>query len=768
MFSKFSEDARKVLINSRKEMIELKHAYIGTEHIILAILKNPKNNISQKLEKYNLTYEKFKDKLTKILGYGTEKNNYFLYTPLVKKVIEEAIIESRDNNNEEVTTEHLFLSILEEGEGIAIRIMIEMNIDLDELYSCFKHNLKIRQNKKNKKLLIEEIGYDINKQVISEKIDPVIGRDEEIDRIIEILCRRTKNNPLLLGEAGVGKSAIVEELSRRIVEKNVPDKLLNKRIISVAMSNLVSGTKYRGEFEEKITKILKEVEKEKNIIIFIDEIHTLVGAGGAEGAIDASNILKPSLARGKIKIIGATTNTEYKQYMEHDRALARRFQPIYIEEPKTDKTYEILKGIKPIYEQFHNVKIDDEILKLIVDLSNKYIYDRKQPDKSIDILDEAAARLSIKSNNKKKKISDLNKELKNITKQKNIYIMKNNFKKAKLLREQEKYIEDEINILEYNILNHQYQRKITKKLVGQIMEQKTKIPIYEINNDTKETINKLEKYLKKEVIGQEEAINKLCTITKKERLGFKKETKPTSLLFVGPTGVGKTLLVKKYNDQLYNNDNLIRLDMSEYKEEQSISKIIGSPPGYTGYNNKTTVLDDIKNKPHAIILLDEIEKAHTSVINLFLQVLDEGYLKASTGERINMSNNLIIMTSNVGANNKVVGFNNNKQKYILQELKDNLSPEFINRINDIIIFNKLTKENVQEILANKIKKLKKYYHKKNNVKIKIDDQTYKEILNNSNYEIFGARRLDNLIDNKLDNFIIEKIINRGHDINIKV
>ena len=437
MFSKFTEDARKILVDSKKEMVSLKHPFIGTEHILLSILKNTNNSVYKKLSSFNLTYKSFKDTLIDIVGYGKEENEYFLYTPLVKKIIEESILEARENNEGEVTLEHLFLSMLEEGEGVAIRILLSLNINIDDLYKEFKNDFKTRRNKKNKKLLIDDLGYDMNKKALKNMIDPVIGRDEEIERIIEILCRRTKNNPLLLGEAGVGKSAIVEELSRRIVEKDVPDKLINKRIVSVAMANLVSGTKYRGEFEERITKLLKEVEQDENVIIFIDEIHTLVGAGGAEGAIDASNILKPALARGKIKVIGATTNIEYKKFMEDDRALSRRFQPVYIEEPSKEKTINILKNLAPIYEKFHNVKLDEDVLSTIVELSNKYIYDRHQPDKAIDILDEACSKLSIKKDKKEELIISLKKELKKVTDEKNAYIINTNFKKASSLIEKE-------------------------------------------------------------------------------------------------------------------------------------------------------------------------------------------------------------------------------------------------------------------------------------------------------------------------------------------
>lgn len=756
MFSKFTEDARKVLVGSKKEMVELKHPFIGTEHLLLSILKNNNNSISKRLSNYNINYKSFKDNLIDVVGLGKEENTYFLYTPLVKKIIEESILDARENNEGEVTLEHLFISLLEEGEGVAIRILISMNIDLDELYYEFKDKMKVKNTKKHKKLLIDDLGFDMNKKI--SFTDPVIGRDDEINRIIEILCRRTKNNPLLLGEAGVGKSAIVEELSRRIVEKNVPEKLQNKRIMSVSMANLVSGTKYRGEFEERITKMLKEIEHDNNIILFIDEIHTLVGAGGAEGAIDASNILKPALARGNIKVIGATTNIEYKKFMEEDRALSRRFQPIYIEEPTPTKTLDILKKLRPIYEKYHGVKIPEEILELIVNLSNKYIYDRHQPDKAIDILDEAASKLSIKKDNKEKKLISLKKELKEITNEKNNYIIKNNFLEASQLREKEKYLEDKINKLELSYKKKSTSKILTKKLIADIIETKTKIPVYELNSDSKESLIKLEKYLKRSIIGQDEAISKLCLETKRIRLGYKKDNIPSSFLFVGTTGIGKTLLVKEYNNYLYNKDNLIRLDMSEYKEEHSISKIIGSPPGYIGYSNKTTVIEEIKNKPHAVILLDEIEKAHSAVINLFLQVLDEGVITSSTGEKIKLNNTTIIMTSNIGSNKNIVGFNKNDNNIIINELKEILSKEFLNRINHIVLFNPLKEKEIKKILNKKIKKIKEIYSTKSSIDIKINHKILDEIIKESDFKTFGARRIDKIIEEKIDNLVIDSII----------
>lgn len=521
MFSRFSEDARKVLVLAKKEMNNLKHPYIGSEHLLLAMLSIKNLNITKRLVEYNLNYAKFRDEVIKIVGIGSEVNGWFLYTPLLKRIIEDAIIDSKENNGGEVTADHLFLSMLEEGEGVAIRILAGMGISVEELYSDFNVGVFNKKNKVKKKLLVEDFGDDMNKRALQGDIDPVVGRDEEIERVIEILCRRTKNNPLLLGEAGVGKSAIVEELAKRITQGEVPNKLQNKRIISITMANLVSGTKYRGEFEDRITKILKEMETNDNIILFIDEIHTLVGAGGAEGAIDASNILKPALARGKIRIIGATTINEYKKYMEDDRALARRFQRLDIEEPNKEKVLDILYKLKPIYESYHSVKIDDEIIKVIVELADKYIYDRKEPDRSIDILDEVCSKVAVAKDNYLVKLSDLKEMKSSITYKKNMAIMDGDFSKAAILKEKEIELESKISKLEHFLLTKRKIKSVTKNMIAEVIRLKSKIPVYEIINSDVDYINNLETELKKSVIGQEDAIKKLCMVTKKVRLGFK-------------------------------------------------------------------------------------------------------------------------------------------------------------------------------------------------------------------------------------------------------
>ena len=762
MLGNFSEEAQIILINAKNEMSKLKHPYIGTEHLLLSILNND-NKVSKKLNEYGITYNNFKEEILKIIGRGNDNSQLFLYTPLLKKIIENAILENKDLSNREIEVENLFLSLLEEGEGIAIRIFMKMNIDIDSMYDFFAANLvKKNRTKKNKRLLIEELGINLTSDKMYKLLDPVIGRDSEVERVIEILSRRTKNNPILVGEPGVGKTAIIEQLSRLIVEKKVPDSLLNKKIISLDMASAVAGTKYRGEFEERMKKIIKEVEENNEVILFIDEIHTLMGAGGAEGAIDASNILKPALARGKIKCIGATTINEYKKYIEKDGALDRRFQKVIIEEPDEEKTKKILLKLKPVYEKYHNVVIEENIINEIVRLSKKYIYDRYEPDKSIDILDESCAKVSIKKDESKEKISKLYLKLKDNNKIKNTYILENNFEKAYSLRKEEKEILSEINNLELKSVLPSNKKNVTLKDVAEVINLKTKIPVYEILQDNVKIIKEVEKNLCKLVIGQEKAINALLNITKQIKLGFR-DNKCYSMLFVGPSGVGKSLISKKYSELLVGKNNFIKLDMSEYADETAINKIIGSSPGYVGYDDNKNILEEVRNKPNSVILLDEIDKANRKVINLLYQILDEGEIKDSKGNIVKFNNCVVIMTTNVGYENNSVGFNIEEKEKVNSSLKSEFKLAFINRIDNIIIFNKLKEENIKKIIKNKIKILK---NKNKKYKIKIYKNVIEEIVNLNNYNEFGARKIDKIISSRVENIIIDNILNNEKIINI--
>ncbi len=749
MFGQFTEEARKILIDAKEEMMELRHPYVGSEHLLLAILKS-KNNVSKKLKQYNLDYNKFKNKIIETLGIGTKQSEWFLYTPMLKRIMEIAMLDCKEKNSE-VTIDALFSGILEEGEGVAIRIMINLNIDLDKLYNEFSY--KIFKPKK-KKLLLEELGTDLTSK--AEELDPVIGRDNEIKRIIEILSRRTKNNPLLIGEAGVGKTAIVEELSKMIANGDVPNNLKMRKIISLDMATLVAGTKYRGEFEERVRKILKEVEEDENIILFIDEIHTLVGAGGAEGAIDASNIFKPALARNKLRCIGATTTLEYKKFIESDKALERRFQKVNVEIPSKEVVREILLKLKPIYENYHHVIISDSIIDKIITLSDKYIFDRNQPDKSIDILDEVCAKSSLKESKELKEYNKLNKQLQNLIKNKNEAVSNNDFKKATIYKEKEFVLMDRINNLELNLCNKN-KNEVTIDEVANVINSKTKIPVYEILSET--DINKINNDLKA-IIGQDKAIKEVSNIAKKIKLGYK-DDKCYSLLFAGPSGVGKTELAKIFGKSLVG-DNVIRLDMSEYSESHSVSKFVGAPPGYIGYNDNKTILEEIRNKPFSVLILDEIERANQSIINLLFQILDNGKIKDSKGVDVYFNNVIIIMTSNIGFDDINVGFNKNNDD--LTKLKEYFSIPFINRIDNIISFNRLNEDNIKKIIDVKVNNL---INKYKNIRIKIDENVINDIIKLSNYNEFGARKIDKIIKNKLENIIIDKILDNKKSVHIK-
>ena len=756
MFIKFNEEAQKILKNSKIEMQKLKHAFIGSEHVLLSIL-NSSNNISDKLNELGINYDVFQKELIRLVGVGNSKNDYFIYTPLLKRILENAIIDTKECNNNEVTIESIFLSILDEGEGIAVRILCNLGIDIDNMYE--ELNKKSYFKKSNKKLIINECSTDLTKKAMDGKIDPLIGRDQEVEEIIEILLRRNKNNPLLIGEAGVGKTAIVEELANRIVNDKVPNKLRNAKIYNLSMASCVAGTKYRGEFEERINKMLKELENNEDIIVFIDEIHTLVGAGGAEGAIDASNIIKPALARGTIKLIGATTINEYKETICKDKALNRRFQTIFIKENTLDETKTILNNLKPLYEEYHGVEISDEIINSIVSLTDKYIGDKNNPDKSLDILDTVCTKVSLNKNSEMIRISELKEELGNIKKKKNELIMKHSFNEAFKLKDNEMKLEDKINNLSLNMKSNT-KKIVTINDVANVIESKTKIPVYEINKDTKKLLN-LEKYLKKKVIGQDEVIKDIAKITKKMMLGYKNDL-PYSFLFTGRSGVGKTLLVKEYSDYL--KIPLIRLDMSEYKESHTVSKIIGSPPGYIGYNDTDNVLEKVNNNPFCILLLDEIEKACNEVINLFLQILDEGVITNSHGNKVSFRNTIIIMTSNIGSEKDNIGFNNKKNDI---EIRNILSIPLVNRINKVFNFNNLNEDVLRKILACKVKVIKEKYQK-NNISICISKKVIDEIISKSEYEVYGARHASKLLEEKIDDFVIEGILNGKDKVYIKV
>ena len=743
MFANLSKEARKVLMLAHDEMIDLKHSFIGTEHILLALM-HFKNDVSKKLSESGLTYEKVRNEIVETIGYGEVASSMFIYTPLLKKVIEDAIIEAKSFNRE-VSIHDIFNHIIMEGDGIAYRILLELDIALDDIALINK------TKKRFKKLAIDEIGIDLNKKAKSLELDPAIGREEEIKRLIEILSRRTKNNPILIGKAGVGKTAIVEELARRIVAKDVPQILKDKRIINLDMASLVAGTKYRGEFEDRVRKVIKEVEENDDIILFIDEIHTIVGAGGAEGAIDASNIFKPALARNKFRVIGATTTEEYKKFIENDHALDRRFQKILVEVPTRVETINILKNVKAIYSNYHHVNISDELIERLVDLTDKYIYDRNEPDAAIDILDEVLANVSVRESKSNKKYHELTKELIEVENKKKLAFNEKDIKLSYDLKQQEKILMSKINKLE---LSHDQVKEVTLEDIANVIRIKTKVPIYEIMADTPKVLKNIEKSLKNRIIGQDEALENVIKLSKRLKFGFKDDDRCYSLMFVGPTGVGKTYLALETAKLL--NNNVIKLDMSEYMEAHSVSKIIGAPPGYVGYEDNHNLLEEIREHNSGVIILDEVEKAHPDILNLFLQILDQSFIKDSKGRIVHFNNYIIIMTSNAGYENNKVGFNN---EISIGDLKKYYSLSFINRIDNIVKFNYLTKKSIEKIIE---KKMKKLVHKYSNydIDLKFDIKMKEEILNNVDYNTFGARKIDKYIKDNIESKLIDRIIEK--------
>lgn len=663
MYNNYNLETSRIFKDAEKIMISLNHGYVGTEHLFLSMLKNSEE-IRNLLEKYQIEYDGFLEELLLVVNSENYKKVACIYTPLLKKVIKNAEIHAK---NSYITPLMLLESLLEEGEGIAIRILISMGLDIDKLYD----EIKLKDKKSNQKLEIYNIGKEMSKD-LSDNF--VVGREKEIDLITETLLRKNKNNPLLIGDAGVGKSAIVEELARRIKKGDVPNALKNKKIISIEMSSLVAGTKYRGEFEEKLNKIIKEVENNPEIILFIDEIHTLSNAGGAEGAINASDILKPYLARGKIKVIGATTTNEYNKFIAKDKALSRRFDLIKINEPSIDETINILSKIKPSFEHHYNIKISEENIRQIVDLTNKYILDRFNPDKSIDLLDSVCAMKEVKSP-KEKNIIILKNKLSNIIEAKEKMVKNNNFEEALNYRKQEIELYEKIE-KEKNSSN-----RITNNDIKEVMLRKSNIP--NMKNNWKD----LKAYLNNEIVGQEEAINEIIASLKS-----KESDLPVSILLTGSTGVGKTKTVKEI--ATYLNMPLVRLDLSEYNEPVSINRLIGSSAGYVGYDDEN-IFDRIRMYPNSIVLLDELEKANSNVINLFLQVLDEGFITNAKGEKIDFKNTYIFMTSNAEINNKI-GFMKGKSNY-----KNSFSKEFLGRITCIVNYKNVTEDMVKKYLSKK-------------------------------------------------------------------
>ena len=790
---KFTNSAEIALEIANEIAAKLGHNYIGTEHLLYGLVEEANGVASKVLANQGITSAEVLKEIEDLIGINEEASitdiDAIGFTPRTKRVIENAFMEARKLNSQYIGTEHLLVGIMREGDSVAVRIMMDLNVNPQKLYNEIVKTINETESKEqgakrgsnrgsfNSTPTLNQYGSDLTKGATEGKLDPVIGRSTEIDRVIQILSRRTKNNPCLIGEPGVGKTAIAEGLAEKIVAGNVPETLKNKRVVSVDISSMVAGAKYRGDFEERIKKSLDEVRKAGDVILFIDEIHTIVGAGSAEGAVDAANILKPLLARGEIQVIGATTTNEYRKYIEKDAALERRFSPVTVEEPSEEDAIKILEGLRDKYEAHHNVKITDDAIKAAVDLSIRYVNDRYLPDKAIDLIDEAASKVKMQSYTKPDSIRKLEEEIEKVNKEKEEAIATQNFEKAAKLRDKQRTKKEKLEEEQAKWKDGNTKNVITlnKENIAEVIARWTGIPAYKITETESDKLRHLEENLHKRVIGQNEAVSAVAKAIRRGRVGLTDPNRPTgSFLFLGPTGVGKTELAKALAEAMFGNeDAMIRIDMTEFMESHSVAKLIGSPPGYVGYDEGGQLTEKVRRKPYSVILFDEMEKAHPDVMNMLLQILEDGRLTDSQGRTVNFKNTIIIMTSNVGAklitDKNKLGFANDKsaenekqeyeniKKEVLAELKKQFRPEFINRIDDIIVFHKLNNEDINKIMEIMLKQVQKRLELQN-YKVEIDDSAKELIAKKGVDNNYGARPLRRSIQNMLEDKIAEAIL----------
>ena len=806
MTYKFTNRANKAIEIANDIALELGHSYIGTEHILYGLAKEGGGVAAKVLENQQVTADDILNKIEELVGRDEPIENIIDFTPRTKRVVESAFIEARKLGYNFIGTEHLLIGILREGDCIAAKILLDLNVNIPKLYneiikvinegedyqngddssSTSNSSKKRGKGSYNQTPTLNQFGEDLTKKAEDGKLDPIIGRKDEIERVIQILSRRTKNNPCLIGEPGVGKTAAVEGLAQKIVSGDVPEVLKDKRVVTLDISGMVAGAKYRGDFEERIKKALDEVKKAGDVILFIDEIHTIVGAGAAEGAIDAANILKPMLARGEIQLVGATTLNEYRKYIEKDAALERRFSTVIVNEPSEKDTVQILKGIRDKYEAHHNVKITDEAIEAAVKLSVRYVNDRFLPDKAIDLIDEAASRARLKTFTEPDNLKQMQEDIEKIKNEKEEAVINQKFEKAAELRDKEKDLKEK-----YEKEQDKWKNKNTKSIVtiteeniAEVIASWTGIPAKKITEDENKKLKNLEKELHKRVVGQNEAVEAVAKAIRRGRVGLKDPNRPIgSFLFLGPTGVGKTELSKALAEVLFGDENaMVRVDMSEFMEPHSVSKLIGSPPGYVGFDEGGQLTEKIRRKPYSVILFDEIEKAHPDVMNMLLQILEDGRLTDSQGRTVNFKNTVIIMTSNLGArlitDKKYLGFTNTAEnksedvqkeyeetkKEVMAELKKELRPEFINRIDEIIVFHKLNDNEIEQIIDIMLKEVvNRLKEQKYDIELKpeVKELIAKEGIDKN----FGARPLrrtiQNLVEDRLAEEILDGKLNKG-------
>lgn len=782
MFGRFTERAQKVLALSQEEAIRLGHHNIGTEHILLGLIREGEGIAAKALKELGLEAKKIQNEVEKLIGKGTQPMKSIHYTPRAKKVVELSQDEARKLGHPYVGTEHILLGLIREGEGVAARVLHNLDVSLNKARQQVLQLLgsneaqssqQGRQTSNVSTPTLDSLARDLTASAREGKVDPVIGRDKEIERIIQILSRRTKNNPVLIGEPGVGKTAVVEGLAHKIVNNEVPETLRDKRVMTLDMGTVVAGTKYRGEFEDRLKKVMDEIRNAGNVILFIDELHTLIGAGGAEGAIDASNILKPSLSRGELQCVGATTLDEYRKYIEKDAALERRFQPIHVDEPTIEETVQILKGLRDRYEAHHRVTITDDAIQAAAELSSRYITDRFLPDKAIDLIDEAGSRVRLKSYTIPPNLKELEAELEEIRKEKDSAVLSQEFEKAAALRDKEQKLREEVEKTKNEWKEKQGQENlaVTEEDIAVVVSSWTGVPVVKLTKDETDRLLNMEEILHKRVIGQEEAVNAISKAIRRARAGLKDPKRPIgSFIFLGPTGVGKTELARALAEVMFEDeDAMIRIDMSEYMEKHSTSRLVGSPPGYVGYEEGGQLTEQVRRKPYSVVLLDEIEKAHPEVFNILLQVLEDGRLTDSKGRTVDFRNTILIMTSNVGASelkrNRYVGFNlgdetqehQDMKSKVMDELKKTFRPEFLNRIDETIVFHSLEKKHIKEIVKLMIEQVQKRV-KEQEITFTITDRAVEKIAEEGFDPEYGARPLRRSIQKNIEDLISQELL----------
>ena len=796
MQGRFTQKSKEVIEMSKEMSMEFGHSYVGTEHMLLALLLVPDSVAYKALEEQGLTQEDVEEKIEELVGIGEALSQPQDFTPRTKRILETSAQEATNMGTGYIGTEHLLIALLRDKESLAMKILTSLKVNIQRIYDEIMSilgeggqgtqqlqpagNVPEFTNKKSnrgnsKTPVLDKFSRDFTAHARENHFDPIIGREKEIERIIQILSRRSKNNPVLVGDPGVGKTAIAEGLAQKIVQGDIPDLLKDKRVVNLDLPSMVAGSKYRGEFEERIKKVMQEIKTAGNVIVFIDELHTIIGAGGAEGSMDASNILKPALSRGEIQVIGATTLDEYRKYIEKNAALERRFQPVRVEEPAEEEAIQMLKGLRDKYEAHHNVKITDNAIEAAVKLSSRYITDRFLPDKAIDLLDESASKVRLRTYTAPPQVKELETQIEDLEKEKEEAIRTEAFEYASVIKQKQATARENLEKAKTNwqTKNTSSTKVVNEEEIAAVVTEWTGIPVKQLQDEEGTRLINLEKTLHERIIGQSEAVKSVAKAIRRGRVGLKDPNRPIgSFLFLGPTGVGKTELSKALANTLFGSDeSIIRLDMSEFMEKHTVSKFIGSPPGFVGYDDGGHFSEKVRRKPYSVVLFDEIEKAHPDIFNLMLQILEDGHITDSQGRKINFKNTVIIMTSNAGAKNivnpKKLGFTNNDsaeksyedmKKAVMGEVKDLFRPEFLNRIDDIVVFHPLSQEDIEQVAKGMLASVIKRVQEHMGIKLTLTNKALKELAKEGYDATYGARPLRRAIQSKIEDKLAEAVL----------